>query len=232
MGRGLSTGRSTGAAIAIGALCLLRPSALWLLLVTVPAWWLAARVEGRPGLREALRFLATGLFVAGLVFGFRFLVLGSMPAEGLFPSDEGRAGTLEFLTRQSRWFWAALAGALIAAVWRRFHLRGGGTVVAWALMTLVLANWTDSARTLFLGCVPLLAMLVGDGLSAARTGFEGAEAPLRSLSGLAFVSLLLLLSLATASLVLAGADHAAPRRRPRAGRSWSTSSPAAGCGSR
>jgi len=199
MGRGLSTGTSSAAAIAIGALCLLRPSALWLLLVTVPAWWVAARVEGRPGLREALRFLVTGLFVAGLVLGFRFLVLGSLPLEGMFPSDEGSAHTLEFLSRQSRWFFAALAGALIAGVWRRFHLRGGGTVLTWVLMTLALANWTDSARTLFLGCVPLLAMLVGDGLSAARTGFEGEHAPLRTLSGLAFVSLLLLLFLAAAT---------------------------------
>ena len=197
MGRGLSTGKSSAPAIAIGALCLFRPSAIWLLLVTVPAWWVAARVEGRPGVREALRFLVTGLFVAALVFGFRFLVLGSLPIEGMLPSSEGSAGTLGFLTRQSRWFFAALAGALIAGVWRRFHLRGGGTVLAWVLMTLVLANWTDSARTLFLGCVPLLAMLVGDGLSAARMGFDDEEAPRRSLSGVAFVSLLLLLSLAT-----------------------------------
>ncbi len=198
MGRGLATGKSTAAAIAIGALCLLRPSALWLLLVTVPAWWVAARMEGRPGVREALRFLGTGLFVAGLVFGFRFLVLGALTADGLFPTSEGSARTLEFVSRQARWFWAALAGALIAGVWRRFHLRGGGTVLAWVLMTLALANWTDSARTLFLGCVPLLAMLVGDGLSAARSGFGDEEAPLRALSGLAVVSLLLLLSLAAA----------------------------------
>ncbi len=196
-GRGLSTGRSTAPAMAIGALSLFRPSAIWLLLVTVPAWWVAARIEGRPGVREALRFLVTGLFIAALVFGFRFLVLGSLPFEGLLPSSDGSDGTLGFVSRQSRWIFAALAGALVAGVWRRFHLRGGGTLLAWVLMTLVLANWTDSARTLFLGCVPLLAMLVGDGLSAARTGFDGVEASQRSLSGFAFVSLVLLLSLAT-----------------------------------
>jgi hypothetical protein len=36
------------------------------------------------------------------------------------------------------------------------------------LTTVVLACWTDQPRALFLGCLPLLAMLVGEGLSAAR----------------------------------------------------------------
>jgi hypothetical protein len=201
MGRGLSTGKGTAPAVAIGALCLFRPSAMWLLVAAVPAWWVAARVEGRPAARETLRFLSTGLFVVAVVFGFRFLVLGSLPLEGLFPSDEGSARTLEFLARQSRWFFAALAGVLTAGVWRRFHLRGGGTLLAWVLMTVVLANWTDSARTLFLGCVPLLAMLVGDGLSASREGAvrEGSERSLRTLSWGGFIGLVVMLALATAA---------------------------------
>ena len=200
MGRGLSTGKSHWAAAAIGALCLFRPAAIWLILATTPAWWVAARVEGRPAVREALRFLSTALFVASLVFGFRLLVLGALPLEGLLPSDEGAARTLEFLTRQSRWFWAALTGALVAGVWRRFHLRGGATLLAWVLMTVVLANWTDSARALFLGCVPLLAMLVGDALSAARAGAtESTEGAHRALSWAAFMGLAVLLALATAA---------------------------------
>ena len=200
MGRGLSTGVSTAPAVAIGALCLLRPSAIWLLVSSTPAWWVAARVEGRPGLKEALRFLFTGAFVAGLVFVFRFFVLGALPLEGLFPSDLGRESTLAFLARQSIWFWAALSGALVATVWHRFHLRGGGTVLAWVLMTVVLANWIPSPRTLFLGCVPLLAMLVGDGLSAARQGLEkGRERPLRLLSWGAFFGLTVMLGLAAAA---------------------------------
>lgn len=216
MGRGLSSGGSTAPAVAIGALCLFRPSAVWLLLATAPAWWVAARVEGRPAVKEAVRFLVTGLFVAALVFLFRFLLLGGLPTDGLLPSDEGAAGTLEFLARQSRWFWAALAGALVAGVWRRFHLRGGGTVLAWVLMTVVLANWTGSARTLFLGCVPLLAMLVGDGLSASREGFAGAERPFRWLSWGTFLGLAVLLGLAAGSSYALGpimqrAEAAAPR---------------------
>lgn len=199
MGRGLSTGVSAGPALAIGALCLLRPSAIWLLVATTPAWWVAARVEGRPAVREALRFLLAGAFVAALVFLFRFLTLGALPLEGVFPSDEGRESTLAFLSRQAFWFWAALAGALLAGVWRRFHLRGGGTVVAWVSMTVVLANWTPSARTLFLGCVPLLAMLVGDGLSASREKLAERERPLRVLAWLAFFGLTVMLGLAAAS---------------------------------
>lgn len=203
MGRGLSTGKSGWPAAALGALCLFRPAAIWLILATTPAWWVAARVEGRPAVREALRFLGSALFVAVLVFGFRLLVLGALPLEGLFPTDEGSARTLEFLARQSRWFWAALTGTLVAGVWRRFHLRGGGTLLAWVLMTVVLANWTDSARALFLGCVPLLAMLVGDGLSAARGGAMGAGAGAqRALSWAAFLCVAVLLALA------AGASYA------------------------
>jgi hypothetical protein len=191
MGRGLSTGQSTAPAVAIGALCLFRPSAIWLVLATAPAWWVAAQVEGRPAVRESLRFLMSGLFVVGLVFGFRFLVLGALPLEGLLPSDDGSPRTLEFLTRQSRWFWAVLAGALVAGVWRRFHLRGGGTVLAWVMMTVLLSTWTDTARTLFLGCVPLLAMLVGDGLSAAREGATRTEPGVqRTLSWAAFIQAL------------------------------------------
>ncbi|MDP3151573.1 MAG: hypothetical protein Q8N23_02815 [Archangium sp.] len=199
-GRGMATGQTTAAALAIGTLCLFRPSAVWFLVATVPTWWIAARVEGRPALREAFRFLVAGGFVVGLVFGFRYVVLGSLPVEGLLPSEAGRAATAAFLARQSRWFWAAIAGALVAGVWRRFQLRGGGTVLAWVLMTIGLANWTDSARTLFLGCVPLLAMLVGDGLSASREGTnQQAERPQRSLAWAAFCGLAVLLSLAAAT---------------------------------
>ena len=201
MGRGLSTGKSTAPAIAIGVLCLFRPSAVWLLVASTPAWWVAARVEGRPAAREALRFLATGLVVVAIIFGLRIAVLGALPVEGLWPSDDGRPGTLEFLGRQSRWFWAALGGALVAAVSRRFHLRGGGTVLAWVLTTVVLANWTDSSRPLYLGCVPLLAMLVGDGLSAARESVtrQGEAGTLRSLAWASFIGLAVLLGLATAA---------------------------------
>ncbi len=199
-GRGMATGKTSAAALAIGALCLFRPAAGWLLLATVPTWWIAARVEGRPALREAFRFALAGAFVVGLVFGFRSVVLGSLPVEGLLPSQAGRAATAAFLVRQSRWFWAAIAGALVAGVWRRFQLRGGGTVLAWVLVTVVLANWTDSARGLFLGCVPLLAMLVGEGLSAAREGAnQQTPRPLRSLAWAAFCGLAVLLSLAAAT---------------------------------
>lgn len=197
MGRGLSTGQSTGPAIAIASLCLLRPSAVWLLLVATPVWWVSARVERRAAVSEALRFLGSGLFVVVLIFGFRFLVLGSMPLEGLLPSDEGGAHTAQFLVWQARWFWVALAGALVAGVWRRFQLRGGGIVVVWVLMTVVMANWTDSARVLFLGCVPLLAMLAGDGLSASREGVAGPEPALKWLSWGAFGGLAVLLALST-----------------------------------
>lgn len=219
MGRGLSTGKNTAAALAIGALCLFRPSAVWLLLAAGPAWWLAARIEGRPAIREMLRFLSTGLFVVAVVFGFRVLVLGALPLDGLFPSGEGSARTLEFLQRQSRWFWAALAGVLVAGVWRRFHLRGGGTLVGWVLMTVVLANWTDSARTLFLGCVPLLAMLVGDGLSASRQGVTrvGTERAQRLLSWGGFIALAVLLALASAASYSLGPTmmlRSAPASRP------------------
>lgn len=217
MGRGLSTGKGTVPSLAIGALCLFRPSAVWLLLATTPAWWVAAKLEGRPALKESLRFLGGGLFVVALIFGFRFLALGALPLEGFFPSAEGRGGTLEFLSRQARWFWAALAGALVAGVWRRFHLRGGGTVLAWVLMTIVLASWTGSARTLFLGCVPLLAMLVGDGLSASREGFGGQEPSLRWLSWSAFLGLTVLLALAAGASFALGpimTSAAAPVPRP------------------
>ncbi len=196
VGRGMPTGRTTAAAVAIGALCLFRPSAIWFLLATVPTWWFAARVEGRRPTREALGFLIAGLFIAGLVFCFRYVVLGSLPVDGLLPSEEGKVATSAFLVRQSRWFWAALAGALMAGVWRRFQLRGGGTLLAWVLMTVVLATWTGSARSLFLGCVPLLAMLIGDGLSASREGTAREERPLRNLAWAAFCGLTVLLSLA------------------------------------
>lgn len=217
-GRGMATGRTTAAALAIGTLCLFRPSAMWFLLATVPTWWIAARVEGRAALRETLRFVVAGAFVVGLVFGFRYVVLGSVPVEGLLPAEAGREATAAFLVRQSRWFWAAIAGVLVAGVWRRFQLRGGGTVLAWVLMTVVLANWTDSARVLLLGCVPLLAMLIGEGLSAAREGANSqAERPLRSLAWAAFGGLTVLLSLAAAASFMLGpvmAIASSPAARP------------------
>lgn len=195
-GRGLLSGVSGGAAVAMGLLCLFRPAAAWLILASTPAWWIAARLEGRPATREALRFLLVASFTAAFVLGGRFVMLGALPLDGFLPSDEGVAGTAEFLGRQSRWFWAALTGALVGSVWRRFHLRGGGTLVAWVTMTLLLASWVPAARTLFLGVVPLLAMLVGDGLSAAREGTERAGVH-RGLSWSAVAGLVLLLSLAT-----------------------------------
>lgn len=200
-GRGLATGRTGWAALGIGLLALFRPGAAWFIVATVPSWWIAARLEGRSATREALRFFVQAVFVAALVFGFRLVVLGALPTEGLWPSSEGAAGTLEFLARQSRWFWAALTGAAVAAVWRRFHLRGGGTLAAWVLMTVALASWGPSARALFLGGVPLLAMLVGDGLAAAREGVARAadERTLRWLSWSALGALVLLLALASVS---------------------------------
>ncbi len=199
LGRGLGTGRGTSTGLAIGALSLLRPSAAWLLLASGPAWWIAARLEGRRATRETARFIVAGLFAIGLIFGARFTLWGALPLEGVWPSEDGVPRTLEFLGRQSRWFWAALTGTLIAAVWRRFHLRGGGTLLAWVLMTVLLACWTDAPRALFLGCVPLLAMLVGDGLSAARDGVlvVRSERPLVRLSWAGFGAGMVMLSLAT-----------------------------------
>ena len=63
MGRGLTAGKGTWAAVATGALCLFTPAAFWLLLAATPGWWVAARIEGRKGLTEALGFLIRGLLV-------------------------------------------------------------------------------------------------------------------------------------------------------------------------
>lgn len=196
VGRGLGSAHTVSTGVAIGLLCLLRPSAVWLLVGSAPAWWLAARVEGRQAWRETAAFLGAGLFVAGFVLAGRFVLLGALPLEGLLPAQDGVAQTAEFLTRQSRWWWGALGAVLVAAVWRRFHLRGGATLVAWIVMTLVLASWTQQPRTLFLGCTPLMAMLIGDGLSSARDGARGEEVALRRLSWLALAALSLMLALA------------------------------------
>jgi hypothetical protein len=198
LSRSLGSGRAVLTGLAIGSLTAWRPSAAWLLVAAVPAWWIAARLEGRRATREAVTFLLAGLVVVLSVFGVRLVVLGGLPLDGLLPCSDGVAQTVEFLGRQSRWFWAAVMATTIAVVWRRFHLRGGGTLLAWVSMTVVLASWTEAPRSLFLGCAPLLAMLVGDGLSAAREGArgDGRDAALRKLSWLAFAAMLLGLGLA------------------------------------
>lgn len=190
LGRGLGTGDGGRIGALIGAMTLFRPSAVWFLFAAVPAWAIAARLEGRRPLPEVARFVAFGLLVVALVFGARFMVFGELPLDGLFPSDVGVERTIEFLGRQARWFWAALTALLFAAVWRRFHLRGGGTLLAWVLTTLVLACWTESSRSLFLGCVPLLAMLISEGLAAARERAMS-EPDDRALSRLSWLGLVL-----------------------------------------
>ncbi len=205
VGRGLPTGAAVLSGVVMGLLCLLRPSAVWLLVASVPAWWLAAKVEGRKATREAFSFLAAGAFVAAMVFGGRLLLLGELPMDGVLPGNAGVEATREFLDRQSRWFLAALTGLTVASIWRRFHLRGGATLLAWVLMTVVLANWSENPRTLFLGCVPLLAMVVSDGLSVAReaTLDLSRERPLRIVAWGALGGSVLLLALAaTASFSL------------------------------
>lgn len=206
VGRGLPTGSAVGAGVAMGVLCLLRPSAVWLLVASAPAWWLAAKVEGRRAGRETIAFLAAGLFISALIFGGRLLLLGELPVDGLFPSTSGAAATQDFLERQSRWFFAGLTALMVATVWRRFHMRGGATLLAWVLMTVVLANWSENPRTLFLGCGPLLAMVVGDGLSVAReaTMDTGREGPLRGVAWVAFVTTAVLLVLASAASFFLG----------------------------
>lgn len=200
LGRGLTEGKPAWAAVAIGTLCLFTPAALWLLLAATVGWWGAARVEGRSGLGEALGFLIRGLAVAGLVLGLRWLLFGRVSLEGLLPSAEGSARTTAFLGGHARWLWAALAGALVAAVWRRFHLRGGGTVLMWVLMSVALANQAGAPRPLFLGYIPLLAMLAGDGLSAAREGLSRQGAgPLAGLSWATLLGQVMVLALAAAA---------------------------------
>lgn len=199
LGRSLGSGSSRVTGVLIGALTVFRPSAVWLLAASVPAWWISSKLEGRKAWRETFIFLIGGAVAVALVFGARLLLIGALPLEGVFPSGVGRALTVEFLERQERWFWAALAGVLMASVWRRFHLRGGGTVMTWVLMTVVLATWTSNARSLFLGCVPLLAMLVGEGLSAARdeAALAHDERPLRRLAWLGLCGGVVLLGLAS-----------------------------------
>lgn len=199
LGRGLGKGDGGRIGTLIGAMTLFRPSALWFLLAAAPAWAIAARLEGRKPLPEVARFLTFGLLVVALVFGSRFIFFGALPLEGFFPSDVGVERTLEFLGRQSRWFWAALTALLFAAVWRRFHLRGGGTLLAWVLAAVVLSCWTEFPRSLFLACAPLLAMLIAEGLAAARERAMS-EPDDRVLSRLSWMGLLLtvmLLVLAT-----------------------------------
>ncbi len=198
VGRSFTTGKVRWLVVTLGALCLISPAALWLVFVAAPVRWLGARVGGRTAVFETLRFLIAGLVVVGGVLAMRTVLLGPLPLEGLVASQAGLAQTLEFLVRQSRWFWAALAGTLVASVWSRFHLRGGGTLVAWVVMTVVLASWTPYPRALFLGCVPLLAMLIADGLAAAREGAARADpGSLRWLSWSAFVAMVGLLALAS-----------------------------------
>ncbi|MFT3710303.1 MAG: hypothetical protein QM817_21965 [Archangium sp.] len=205
LGRSLGAGRALRIGALLGAMTLFRPSAAWFVLAAAPAWAIAAKLEGRKALGEVARFLLGGAVVAALVFALRFVVFGSMSLEGFFPSDVGVERTLEFLSRQARWFWAALAALMLAAVWRRFHLRGGGTLLAWVLTTVVVACWTDQPRPLFLACLPLLAMLVGEGLSAARERaiLETDEPTLARLAwlGLGTVAVLLVMA-ASASYAL------------------------------
>lgn len=201
VGRGLPTGAAVPSGVVMGALCLLRPSAVWLLVASAPAWWLAAKVEGRRAWRETFSFLLGGAFVAALVFGGRLLLLGELPVDGLLPGTAGAEATREFLQRQTRWFFAALCALMVASIWRRFHMRGGATLLAWVLMTVVLATWSVNPRTLFLGCVPLLAMVVSDGLSVAReaTLDTSREKPLRVVAWAALFSTTALLGLAAAA---------------------------------
>ncbi len=183
-------GRALLAGGLLGALCLVRLEAVWLVVATAPAWWVGARLEGRKPTRETALFLLAGLAAAAAVFLVRLVMFGSVPMAGLLPEDAGLASTAEFLSRQSRWAWAALIGLLVATVWGRFHLRGGGLLVSWVVMTIVLATWSPAARPLFLGVLPLLGMLVASGLSAARDGPASDGAPpaeVRGMSWLAFV---------------------------------------------
>lgn len=188
LGRWLGSARAGTTGVLLGALCVVRPAAAWLFLAAAPAWWLAARMEGRRPLGEVARFLAAGGLATAVVALFRLTVFGAVHWEGLVPAVTGVEATLEFVARQSGWFWAALGATLLAAVWRRFHLRGGGTMLAWVAMTLGLACWTEQPRSLFLGCLTLLAMLVGEGLSAARDRAQAPEAD-GVLSRLAWVGL-------------------------------------------
>ena len=140
MGRGSRRGRTAGRRSPSGRCACSGPlRSGWSSRRCPRGGWRRAWKGGRPPARRSA-FSSARLAVAALVFGFRFFVLGALPLEGLFPSDEGSARTLEFLARQSRWFWAALTGTLVAGVWRRFHLRGGGTLLAWVLMTVVLGE--------------------------------------------------------------------------------------------
>lgn len=218
VGRGLPTGAAVSSGLVMGLLCLFRPSAVWLLVASVPAWWLAAKVEGRKATREALAFFVAGAFVAAMVFGGRLLLLGELPMDGVLPGTAGVEATREFLSRQSRWFLGALTGLTVASIWRRFHLRGGATLLAWVLMTVVLANWSENPRTLFLGCVPLLAMVISDGLAVAReaTMDLSRERPLRIVAWTAFGGSVLLLALAaTASFSLGPIMKVAVPVQPR-----------------
>ncbi|MGV3624492.1 MAG: hypothetical protein ACO1OB_26975 [Archangium sp.] len=198
VGRNLPTGAALPSGLLMGALCVLRPSAVWLLIASAPAWWLAAKVEGRRAWRETFAFIMAGGFIAAMVFGGRWVLLGDLPTDGLLPSNVGAAAVEEFLARQTRWFFAALCALMVASIWRRFHMRGGATLLAWVLMTVVLASWSQNPRTLFLGCVPLLAMVVSDGLSVAReaTLDMSREKPLRVVAWSALFSTALLLALA------------------------------------
>lgn len=198
VGRSLPGGAAVPSGVLMGALCILRPSAVWLLVASGPAWWLAAQVEGRKAWRETFAFLVAGGFVAALVFGGRWVLLGGVPMDGLLPSTAGAEAVREFLGRQSRWFLAALCALTLASIWRRFHMRGGATLLAWVLMTVVLASWSENPRTLFLGCVPLLAMVISDGLAVSReaTLDMSRERPSRVLAWTALFSTTLLLFLA------------------------------------
>lgn len=214
LGKFLGSGRSGTVGWLLGALCIVRPAAAWFVVAAAPAWWIAARLEGRPATRELVRFLLGGIAAGAVVAALRVVVFGAVPWEGLFPSDVGLEQTTEFLVRQAKWFWVAIAATLLAAVWRRFHLRGGGTLLAWIMMTVVLGGWTEQPRTLFLGCMPLLAMLVGEGLSAARdrAAAEEADAGLARLSWLAVGSLALLIVMAAHASFNLGAIM--PLRQP------------------
>ncbi len=218
VGRGLSSGAVAPAGVVMGALCLFRPSAVWLVAASAVAWWLAARVEGRRATREAAGFLLAGFFVAAVVFGARLLLLGELPLEGVWPAAVGTEATVSFVNRQARWIFAAFTGLLVACVWRRFHLRGGATLLAWVAMTVVLSMWTSNARGLFLGALPLLAMVVGEGLSAAReaTLDAGLETSLRGVGWAGLLACVVMTALAAVysyllEPVMPRTEAAAPR---------------------
>lgn len=195
VGRGFETGKRVWASLAVGVLAFFFPLAIWLIPSAGVVWWVTARRARRAATSEALGFVAGALAVASAVFLVRWLV--GAPLLGQFPAELGPSYTRLFLELQSAWFWAALAATFVAALWRRLHFRAGGLALMWFAVLVVLAPWSASSEAILLGGMALLAMLVGDGLSAAREGATRTEdASFRGLSWTAYVGLTALLVLA------------------------------------